>query len=116
MLTVEQRVFTLCVSFYNHPLKLTNIEQLPAICMAHRTGLEPVAFCVTGRRSLQLIQRCKISGEYFLHGFRPSVMLRLQTYLQDTNATILHAGWHTLARTRDQFLAPPLGIEPSFKD
>ena len=27
--------------------------------LAHRTGLEPVAFCVTGRRSLQLIQRCK---------------------------------------------------------
>ena len=60
-----------------------------------------------------ILHLVKISGVYFLHGFQPSVMLRLLTYLQDAIATILHYGGDDWSRTSSairRWIYSPLGL------
>ena len=60
--------------------------------LAPQLGIEPSSFLINSQAHTPcLLLRNIISESYFLHGIlRPSVMLRLLTYLQDAIATILH--------------------------
>ena len=53
-------------------------------------GFKPTIMSFRGSCFRSLSYTTEISGEYLLHGLRPSVMIRLLPYLQDAIATILH--------------------------
>ena len=73
--------------------RIVDNEQAGLLCFPVLFSLSKPAHSRTGRfPSTHSTQHClSITGEYFLHGFRPSVMIRLLTYLQDAIATILHS-------------------------